>query len=252
MKVIVKGQLVNYNDEGSGKILLLLHGWGQNLQTFDGLFKHLTSKHRVIRLDFPGFGESPKPPDAWHVEDYAYLVASFITKLKLAKVDTIIGHSFGGRVILKGVGNNIIDAERVILIDTAGIKPKPSLQKRLFNIASKGGKRITALPGFRPLQNKLRKNLYQMAGSTDYLEANEMRQIFINVINEDLQVDAAKISKPTLLLWGQDDDVTPVSDAERLHVLIDSSKLVIISGAGHFVYSDQPEEALHALEEFLK
>jgi pimeloyl-ACP methyl ester carboxylesterase len=84
--------------------VLLLHGWGANLQTFDGLARPLAPTFRVVRLDLPGFGGTEQPPSDWHIADYAQFVSAFLQKLGVSQPACIIAHSFGGRVTIKGRG----------------------------------------------------------------------------------------------------------------------------------------------------
>ena len=123
MKVIVKGQLVNYKDEGAGKVLLLLHGWGQTLQTFDDVAEHFSNNYRVIRVDFPGFGGSPKPSDDWHIDDYAKFVEDFLQKVDVDTVYAVLAHSFGGRITIKAAAKKYFDVEKLVLMGYAGVKP---------------------------------------------------------------------------------------------------------------------------------
>lgn len=251
MNVLVKGQLINYIDEGKGRIVVLLHGWGANSATFNNLAKHLIKNFRVIRVDFPGFGASPKPSDVWSVGDYAMLVADFLAKLGLNDTYAVIGHSFGGRVIIKGVAEKLIVSEKVVLIDAAGVKPPKSMRKAVYKSIAKLGKAATALPVFKTLRPRLRKKLYSAAGSTDYLNANEMQLIFLNTINEDLLPYVHDITQPTLLIWGENDNDTPVTDAEKMVHELPKGRLVVIPDAGHFVYSDAYEAVVKELDAFL-
>jgi len=251
MKLVVNDQLVSYSDEGAGPVLVILHGWGASLQTFDTIAKRLSGRFRVIRLDLPGFGQSPKPPDSWFIDDYAHFIASFLSKLGVLSVYAIIGHSFGGRITLKAVGKGYIIPQKVVLIGSAGIKPSESAQKLLYKSVAKVGKQIAKLPLFNKLQVKLRRRLYESAGSTDYLEADTMRTIFLHTIAEDLQADAANIKQPCLLIWGENDDATPVADGRILHSAIRDSQFVVVSRAGHFVYTDKPDEVTKIIEDFL-
>ena len=250
MNLIVDGQLANYSDEGNGSVIVLLHGWGSSLKAFDELTKHLAGSYRVIRVDFPGFGGSPKPPDNWHVEDYARFIQHFLAKLGINPF-ALIGHSFGGRVILKSVGRQYSHPQRIVLLGSAGVKPAVSSQQTMYAVAAKVGKKVTALPGLNRVQSKLRRKLYESAGSTDYLEANEMKQIFLNTIGEDLQSDAARITQPTLLIYGENDESTPPVDGEKLSAAISESKFIVIENAGHYVFLDQPDETTRLIKEFL-
>ena len=241
MNIVIEGQLVNYSDEGKGKVVVLLHGWGQTKATFDSLAKTLSKKYRVIRLDFPGFGSSPQPQDDWKIKDYTHLTAALLKKLKIATPHAIIGHSFGGRVIIKGFSTKELTAEKVVLIGAAGPKSSQRLKKVIFKAVAKTGKIVTALPGLRALRPKLRGKLYQAAGSTDYLNAASMQKIFLNTINEDLLPEVSAIDVPTLMIWGEHDGEVPVSVAELMKERLKKAKLTVVPSAGHFVHTDEPD-----------
>lgn len=251
MKILVDGQMLEYKDEGSGPIVIMLHGWGTNLSTFDNIAKKLTEKFRVLRLDFPGFGASPKPSDDWHVGDYGRLVSGLIDKLKLGQVYALIGHSFGGRVIIKGVADGNLKPEKVVLIGSAGVKSDATIKTRSFAVIAKTGRVVTALPALNKLRPALKKKLYGAAGSSDYAEASQMKNIFLNTINEDLLPYIHQISQPTLLIWGESDTETPVADAYKMLNELPNADLSVVADAGHFVYLDQPEKVEQALELFL-
>jgi pimeloyl-ACP methyl ester carboxylesterase len=251
VNVLVKKQLINYIDEGKGRIVVLLHGWGPTSATFDDMAKYLSEKFRIIRLDFPGFGASPKPSDVWGVGDYAELVANFLAKLELRDVYAVIGHSFGGRVAIKGVAEKLITPEKVVLIDAAGVKPPKTMRKALYKSLAKLGKAATALSVLKTLRPMLRKKLYSAAGSTDYLNANEMQLIFLNTINEDLLSYVHNIAQPTLLIWGGNDYETPVSDAKKMMQELPNGRLVVVPDAGHFVYIDDFRVVTKELDAFL-
>lgn len=251
MQVLVDGQLVNYADEGKGRVVVLLHGWGARLQTFDALARQLRSHYRVIRLDFPGFGASPKPDDSWTVGSYATLTAAFLKKLGVKKTHALLGHSFGGRVIIKGVAEGVLNAQRIVFMNAAGPRTSDSARRALFKVIAKTGKAVTALPGLRSLRGGLRRKLYGAAGATDYLDVQSMRSIFLHTVNEDLTPLLKKVTPPALLLWGENDTDVPVKTAELMQRELPTAELVVLPEAGHFVYLDQPEESLRRIQEFL-
>ena len=100
MECMIDGLKLNYEIAGEGQPLLMLHGWGSNLQAFQCLVPALSEKYRVIRLDFPGFGKSSPVPRVFCVDDYVDITIKFIQFLQLTKL-SLAGHSFGGRVIIK-------------------------------------------------------------------------------------------------------------------------------------------------------
>jgi pimeloyl-ACP methyl ester carboxylesterase len=251
VKVLVNNQLLEYKDEGSGRVLVLLHGWGTSLGTFDQLAGHLAQNFRVIRFDFPGFGQSPKPADDWSVRSYAEITKALFEKLNIDEVYAVIAHSFGGRVVIKGVKQGLLAPKNIVLIGSAGVKPNQSASKSFYRTVAKVGKLATSVPGLRKVQPPLRKRLYSAAGSTDYLQAKQMQPIFLNVINEDLLPEVVSITQPTLLIWGKDDSETPLRDAHLMLASLGNGHLVVVPDAGHFVYTEAYDTVISELNKFL-
>src|SRR3989344_7345008 len=113
MKVIVDGLATEYKDEGSGPALLMLHGWMDTLSSFDAITKGLADSHRIVRLDLPGFGGTEAPPDTWYISDFVSFVQHFIQKIGLDSY-VLLGHSFGGRISIKGVGTGVLQPSRLV------------------------------------------------------------------------------------------------------------------------------------------
>ncbi|MFB6212216.1 MAG: alpha/beta fold hydrolase [Candidatus Magasanikbacteria bacterium] len=249
MKKIINDLKIEYCDEGSGPTILFLHGWGSNKQSFNFLARKLKKEHRVVRMDLPGFGKSQIPPKNWFLDDYINLVKEFIEKLDL-EIDTLIGHSFGGRIIIKGNSEKILQANRNVLIGAEGVKTnKNKIKTKFIKKISKIGKLILLIPPFIFWKGKIRRYFYSKIGS-DYMNAGEMKQIYLNIIEEDLEIHAQKITTPTLLIWGQDDQITPISKGRKLSRLIENSKLKTIEDSGHFIHEDKPEEVLKSIKKF--
>ena len=97
MKINIEGLDLNYICEGQGKDVLILHGWGANIQTMLAIHNHIKDRFKVYTLDLPGFGESDEPKEVWSSFDYASFVKKFMDKMKIKEV-ILIGHSHGGRV----------------------------------------------------------------------------------------------------------------------------------------------------------
>lgn len=251
MRVVINGQLIEYRDEGSGRVILLLHGWGANLTTFNQLANHLAKSFRVIRFDFPGFGQSPKPVEDWFVSNYSLVTRDLLQKLRIDKLYATIAHSFGGRVVIKGINLGCFKPEKVVLIGTAGVKPHQTFKKTMYKTVAKIGKFVVSIPVLKKAQPMLRKRLYSVVGSTDYLDVGPMKRIFINVINEDLLAEVSQIAQPTLLIWGENDNQTPLADANLILDRLNDGLLVVIPGAGHFVYVDAYNEVIKELDGFL-
>ena len=100
MNINIDGMNINYICSGSGDDVVLLHGWGSNINLFGGIVSLLSPHYRIIAPDMPGFGESDEPPKPWCVDDYVDFVIKFLEKFGVKKA-VFLGHSFGGRVIIK-------------------------------------------------------------------------------------------------------------------------------------------------------
>lgn len=231
---------INYEIFGQGERLVLLHGWGADLHSFDSVAPLLSANFQVILADLPGFGRSSKITKTWGVLDYAYLVEKFLDHLDLKEI-FLLGHSFGGSVAIY-LASFSRRVKKLVLADSSGVRQK-SLWLRLRIIIYKIFKFGVPLP----YQESLRKLL----GSIDYKSAGPLRQTFIKVVNEDLRYLLPKISIPSLLIWGEKDEVTPLKEAELIKAGIAGSQLHVFKEGGHFPQLERPEEFSQVVSQFL-
>ena len=254
MNVNINDISINYEILGENNIqtVLILHGWGANLQTMLPVSKHLSKKYKVYSIDLPGFGKSSEPNSIYAVKDYAEVVMKFCNIMNI-HTPTLIGHSFGGRVIIKMVGELGYIAKNIIFVDSAGIKPKRSI-KYYFKVYSfKLTKNVINFFCSKEKSEKIISNLRENAGSPDYKAATEnMKKIFITVVNEDLKHYLPKINVPTLLIWGENDKDTPVKDAKVFEKLIPDCGLIIFKDAGHYSYLDKLGDFLVIISKFME
>ena len=126
MKTVqIDGRTVQYIDEGSGDVVLLLHGWNAPAETYRLIIDLLSKRYRVIAPNAPGCGGSDEPPTAWTVDDFVDFTVAFASKLGIEKA-VLMGHSFGGRTIIKLMNRKPrpFEVSKIVLLDAAGIKPK--------------------------------------------------------------------------------------------------------------------------------
>ncbi|HWP80636.1 MAG TPA: alpha/beta hydrolase [Candidatus Acidoferrum sp.] len=243
----IMGARVHAVSQGEGDPVVILHGWGSSRAVMRPIALRLAeSGRRVVTLDFPGFGSSPPPPAAWGVPEYAEMLTKLLDRMGLCR-PVLIGHSFGGRVILYAVGALKYPADRLVLIDSAGIKQPPS--RRRFGFAA--AKRLAAL-----LPKKAREALLAKArrkyGSADYLAAEGvMREVLVKTVNHDLADLLPDIENEALLIWGSADTATPVADGRRMASLMQNARIEVIEGAGHYAFLDAPEKFFTILESWL-
>lgn len=251
MFVEINGIKTHYTDEGAGKPVVLLHGWGSSLDAFVRIRQALSDRFRVIALDFPGFGKSEMIAQPWDVSDYVAFFVKFSEEIGI-ECPVLIGHSFGGRVILKGVGSGLVKADKIVLIDSAGVKHKRSLRAKCRVAAFKTVKWFLLLPGIRRVSAGTLEKARRHFGSADYNSAPAvLRQTLVKVVNEDLCEYMPGIACPTLLIWGDQDTDTPLSDAKVMESRIPDSGLCVIKGAGHFSFLQSPFEVNAILNSFL-
>ena len=243
----ISGVDLHYEVAGDGPDVLLLHGWGQNIAMMQPLMDYLSPWFRVWNFDLPGgAGTSSEPPTPWTVYDYTDMLHTFITQHDI-KNPILIGHSFGGRLSIIYAAK-YQTAQKVVLLDAAGVKPKRKIDYYVKIYTYKLGKKILSLPGLKKFQNKF----INKGGSADYQQASPiMKQTLSKVVNEDLQYLMPDIKVPTLLIWGALDDATPVSDAKIMETKIPNAGLVILEGAGHYAYLERLPQVQRILYSFL-
>lgn len=248
MEIEVNGINVSYNDEGEGKSVLLLHGWGANKESLSPIFNIVKKNFRAVAPDMPGCGKTGEPVKPWSASDYSRFISEFIKKTGITPY-AAIGHSNGGRVLIKM--SETFSPEKLILIDSAGLKPHRGVSYYVKVYTYKLGKKLLSLPGLNKtgLSEKLIKN----AGSADYRSSSPvMRATMSRLLSEDLTDLLPGIKSETLLIWGDRDTATPIADGRKMEKLIKGSGLVEIKGAGHFSYLDNPGAALGAIDYFLR
>nr|WP_312576412.1 alpha/beta hydrolase [Sedimentibacter sp.] len=252
MHININGLHINYIDEGIGNAVLLLHGWGANIQTMMPIFNILKDKCRVIALDLPGFGDSDMPNEPWDSYNYADFVKKFIDKINIKNI-ILFGHSHGGRIsiILSTKYDNIV--KKLILIDSAGLIPRRKLKYYLKVYSFKFLKAMYTTFAKGNSKDKKLDNFYNKFGSDDYKSSQGiMRQTMVKVINDNLIELLPMIKIPTLLIWGENDEDTPLYMGKLMEEKIDDSGLIVLKGAGHFSYVDCYEQFRAVIMVFLK
>jgi len=249
MQIIVDDIDTQYKDTGSGPVVLLLHGWDGSAFSFDSLVSELKDR-RFISLSFPGFGKSETPTNPWGVAEYAKFLTVFLKKLNISEIDIIVAHSFGGRVAIKAVATNLLLPKKLVLIGAAGVSQKTFFQ-HFISVATRIGKLAVAIIPVASVRRRLKSIASRTVGSEDYRNAGSLQDTFVKVVNEDLKRDASKIKIPTLLIWGDQDRQTPLSDARTLQSCIQRSQLKIIEDADHFVFATEVKRVADMINTFL-
>ncbi|MGH7869292.1 MAG: alpha/beta fold hydrolase [Candidatus Dormibacteraceae bacterium] len=235
---------------GEGPPVLLLHGWRTSSQLWLPIINHLKANFSVLAPDFPSFGQTPPPPAVWGVEQYARWIIDLLDSKGLSKVH-VVGHSFGGRVAIKLAARWPQRVEKLVLTSSSGIRPARSPVYR-FRVAS--FKTLRSVANARYIPASLRRwaqARVASSGSDDYRQATGiMRPTFVRIVNEDQRPDLGQIAAPTLLIWGERDDETPLRDGREMERLVPNAGLVVFSAATHYAYLEQSARFCRVLDAF--
>lgn len=216
--------------------MVFLHGWGASRESLRGIAALFQNRYTVHLIDLPGFGEAPAPPPDWDTSKYADLVERQLARQAPGPI-VLVGHSFGARVSIRLAARRLPALRGVVLMAAPGL-PAPAFSRARF--------RRTAIRLLRKALYVVRPVTGQGAidwhtrrfGSTDYLAAGSLRQVFVRVVGEDYTADAAAIQCPVLLLWGAEDRETPPWLAHRFKALMNGRATTeILSHKDHHLYA---------------
>ena len=233
---------INYIQYGNkkGKEIVLLHGWGQNIEMMKPVGNGLSDEYHITIIDLPGFGNSSEPPTAFTLFDYYECVKELLERLKV-KNPTMIGHSFGGRVSI--IYSALEKTEKLVLLSSPFIKriTKPTLKTRLL-------KALKKVPGLRALEEFAKQHI----GSTDYRNATPiMRDTLVKTVNEDLTNYVKQIKASTILIAGEYDTAVPLSEMQEYTKYIDDSALIVYPGCTHYAYLEDINRTIAIIRNFV-
>lgn len=249
------GVKLHYTVTGDGAgTVILMHGWGCTGDTVESIRRVAAENHRVITVDFPGFGQSSEPQEAsggsvWGVEEYTRLIER-LAEVEEAGEPILVGHSFGGRVGLLFASRNRVS--KLVLVDAAGVRPRRPLKYYVKVYSFKASKAFYRLLMGREKSAARIERMRAARGSADYAGASPMmRRVLSKVVNEDLKHVMPMIKAPTLLVWGENDTATPLSDAKIMERLIPDAGIVSFPGCGHYSFLDNPYGFAAVLRNFI-
>lgn len=267
--VELEGLQVHLRDEGprdDALPIVLLHGTGASLHTWDGWTDALKTEHRVIRFDLPGFGLTGPRDDAdYSIEAYAEFVVAALDSLGVQQA-VVAGNSLGGRIAW---GTAVLYPDRVAklaILNASGYDFKPE--------SIPIGLVVARIPVVRQLvRNVLPRSFVRSSIESVYGDPSrvtpELVDLYYDIttragnrkaLTQRLQQlepgsmahRLSEIRQPTLILWGRKDRLIPVANGERFHEDIDDSTLVIWDDLGHVPHEEDPSRTVRAMQSFLK
>lgn len=261
------GADVHYIDEGSGDLIVMIHGFASSLHTWDALAQELARKHRVIRLDLPPFGVTgPLRTASGEIETmnfptYRRFIDTFMQALGISRA-TMIGNSLGGLISWDYAVRHRTAVERLVLIDSAGFPMKLPVYIGLFNSALV---RMSA-PWWLPevIIKSAVRNVYgdprKLAAATlrryiEFFHGEGTRTAIGKMVPTldftDLDTDVLKtLDVPSLVLWGAKDRWIPPAHAAEFAQRIPGAQSMMYAGLGHIPMEEAPERVLVDLSAF--
>ena len=242
--------------ETADRTAVILQGWGTEMSMYDSVADAVNDSYRVVQLDFPGFGASDEPREPWNVDAYADFICDFFDALDIKKA-TLLGHSYGGRVIIKlaarqSKGDLPFEIEKIVLVDSAGVMPERSARQKLSIRRYKIKRSILTSRLVHSMFPEVIDYWMSKQGSADYRAASPMmKKCLVMAVNEDLKDIMPLVEPDTLLVWGDLDTDTPLSDGKTMERLMPAAGLVVLEGTDHFSFLYKPVEFRGILRAFL-
>ena len=254
--ISVFGQTIHYFDLGSGPVVVLLHGLGSRKDDWLPVLEPMAQKYRLLVPDQIGFGKSDKPLLDYSVQTYVDFLNEFLRQLKVEKA-SLVGESLGGWIAALfvaeiGSGAHLIPVEKLVLVDAAGLKqetPIPDMNPSSL-AAMRGVMEAVFYDTSWVTEDALRKIF------TDKLAVRDgytVRSFLTNPTREKERLDdrLASIKVPTLVTWGKQDKLLPITSGERYAAGIVGAKMVSFDKCGHVPPIEKTEEFLAAVIAFL-
>ena len=258
----LNGMKIHYRDEGAGTPIVLIHGTGASLHTWNDWTKDLVKDYRVIRLDLPAYGLTGQDPqNRYSSKDYVDLLDAFLTELKVDQFH-LVGNSLGGLISWLYASYHPEKVEKLVLLDPSGFpfKNTPMVIKMAKTPVLNNFIRYVTPRSF------IEKNIQEVYYDPTLIKASTLdryydltlyegnRDAFIDCAfleREDYRDRLSLIKAPTLILWGENDAWIPVSDAPKFKAAIENAQVVIMPETGHVPMEEKPKESLAVVADFL-
>lgn len=269
--VNLHGHDVGYRRAGDGQVVLLIHGMAGSSRTWREVMPLLAADHAVVAPDLLGHGESAKPLGDYSLGAYASGLRDLLGALAIDRA-TVVGQSLGGGVAMQLAYQHPELVERLVLVGSGGLGREVSWTLRALTLP--GAEYVVPalfLPFVRDRGNAISRFLHRQGFRAPHLaelwsayaslaEA-ENRQAFVRTLRAVIDPGGQSVSAtdrlylasamPTLIVWGDQDPIIPVSHAHAAHEAMPGSRLEIFAGAGHFPHVEEPARFVEVLTDFI-
>lgn len=261
----IDGVRVHYQEKGTGTPLVLIHGYASSTYSWKDVFEPLSKTFHVIAVDLKGFGFSGKPEGDYTTRAQAMLVAHLLERLKIERA-WLCGNSMGGEVALNLALANPTRVTGLVLIDSGGVKVpgSGSLAPSYLLIPVVGRVLIAlSLTSDKLVREGLEKSFYDRSKITNERLANYYRPLQTRGgqlaalrarTKADLfpiEQDLERITAPTMIIWGAEDQLIPLAAGRKMNSLIKDSKLVVFENCGHLPQEEMPARVVEEMTKFI-
>jgi len=268
----IHGHDVRYRMAGQGPVILLIHGMAGSSRTWLEAMKVLTRDHTVIAPDLLGHGESAKPMGDYSLGAYASGLRDLLVGALGVESATLVGQSLGGGVAMQLAYQHPELCQRLVLVASAGLGREVSWVLRALTLpgaeyvipplfprfARRAGEKVMRFFHERGVRAP---HVAEMWSAYASLTETPNRHAFIRTVRAVIDPGGQTVSArdrlylaesvPTLIVWGDRDDIIPVAHAHATHALLPESRLEIFEGAGHFLHVEHPLRFAELLRDFV-
>jgi pimeloyl-ACP methyl ester carboxylesterase len=266
------GERVAYRDEGSGEVLLLIHGMAGSSDAWRELIPRLAKNYRVVAPDLLGHGQSVKPRGDYSLGAFAVSLRDLLDELGIAQT-TIVGHSLGGGVAMQFLYQHPDYCERLILISSGGLGSDVGFILRLLSAPGaefvlpiiapspvlKAGNKIGSWFSSAGMRNPRASEIWRAYSS---FSDRPTREAFLRTLRSVVDYRGQAVSAlnrlhvraelPTLAIWGEDDEIIPVEHGHAAMAARPGGRLEVLPGVGHFAHVEAPTEVAEIIEDFMR
>lgn len=237
---------INYELLGQGQPLILVHGWGGSINSLRKLAQLLSQEYQTIIIDLPGFGQSDQPDKDWGVGEYGKAIINLLDQLNI-KTCHYFGHSFGGSLGIYLASQYPNRIAKLILCDAS--YQRSGQTSHTTQVIKKFTNKFSWL---KKIEYPIKKIYYKIFfPNSDLLKYPQLETNFRKIMTQDLTPFLKKINCPTLILWGEKDQQTPILYAYDLNKQIKNSQLKSFPDIGHNLPLKYPEKAYNQVINFL-
>lgn len=269
--VVIHGHDVCFRREGEGPVVLLIHGIAGSCHTWDAAMPFLSRELTVVAPDLLGHGESAKPRGDYSLGAYASGLRDLLAVLGIERA-TLVGQSLGGGIAMQMAYQHPELCERLVLVDSGGLGREVSWILRAMSfpgtellmpvlfpaLARQWGDAALGFFRDRGVRSRRLEETWRAYAS---LTVPDNRHSFARTVRSVIDPGGQSVSAqdrlylaarvPTMIVWGAQDHIIPVSHGRQAHEMMPGSRLEVIDGCGHFPHAEEPQRFAELLLDFM-